>query len=331
MLAAAHSSLAATGGAAMTTPIMLSTWSFGRRGHEAAWPALSSGGTSLDAVETACVTIEGDPEIDSVGFGGLPDRDGAVSLDAAVMESPSRCGAVASVHHFLAVTSIARRVMERTPHVMLAGPGAEAFARTEGFEPQPTLSDDARGAWTAWRREGVAPDQGRDRALPPRPVDRHGGRLFDAPDPEGRWRHHDTIATLAIDAAGTLAGACSTSGMPYKVPGRVGDSPIIGHGLYVEPGAGAAVGTGFGELIMGVCGSFLAVEAMRRGASPLDALREVLDRIAGAYELEAEHQVAFIALRPDGGWASAALRDGFRVAVADSSGHRVVGPDQVWE
>jgi isoaspartyl peptidase/L-asparaginase-like protein (Ntn-hydrolase superfamily) len=156
------------------------------------------------------------------------------------------------------------------------------------------------------------------------------GRLFAAErGAEERWRHHDTIGAIAIDAAGGLAGACSTSGTPFKRPGRVGDSPIVGHGLYVDPVAGAATATGAGELVMGVCGSFLAVECLRRGASPLDAALEVLQRIVATRTPEPHQQVALIVVRPDGRWASAALRPGFLTAVRDGQGARLEPPSNV--
>lgn len=327
----------------MTSPLIISTWSFGKRGNDAAWPGLSRGGSALDAVEKACCVVEIDPEVDSVGFGGLPDAGGHLSLDGCVMLSPSKCGSVCTVRRFLHPVSIARKVMERTPHVMLAGDGADAFATKEGFTPADLLSADAQDAYRRWLRDHAPVDQSQDRAFKfPRPVDpapapgsdptgRGSGKLFagQPPKTEDDWKNHDTIGVLAIDAHGVVAGACSTSGTPYKMPGRVGDSPIIGHGLYVDPAHGAAVATGTGELIMGVCASFLAVECMRRGASPVDALGEVLQRIVNAYTLRDDHQVAFIALRPDGTFASAALRSGYKTSVRTNDGSNVVDPELV--
>jgi isoaspartyl peptidase/L-asparaginase-like protein (Ntn-hydrolase superfamily) len=323
--------------------VIISTWSFGKRGNDAAWRGLSRGGSALDAVEQACCAIEIDPDVDSVGFGGLPDASGHVTLDGCVMLSPARCGSVCAVRRFLHPVSIARRVMERTPHMMLAGDGADAFATQEGFTPADLLSADAQDAYRKWMRDHAPVDQSQDRSFKfPRPVDRaplHGGdptargsgKLFggEPPKTEDDWKHHDTIGVLAIDSHGEMAGACSTSGTPYKLPGRVGDSPIIGHGLYVDPAHGAAVATGTGELIMGVCGSFLAVECMRRGAKPVEALREVLQRIVDHCTLREDHQVAFIALRPDGAFASAALRSGYKTSVHTSEGSRVIDPELV--
>ncbi|MHC4990071.1 MAG: N(4)-(beta-N-acetylglucosaminyl)-L-asparaginase [Planctomycetota bacterium] len=314
-------------------PLLLSTWSFGLRGHEAAWSALRDGGSGLDAVETVSRTVEADPEVDSVGRGGLPDRDGGMTLDAAVMTGPDACAGVAALSGYLHPVSIARRLLERGDALLLAGTGAELFATEERFESAELLDEHARTAWKAWRREPGVVDQGRDRGAPapPRPIDApEHGRLFARPD-ETRWKHHDTIGALAIDSQGGLAGACSTSGTPYKRPGRVGDVPLIGHGLYVDPDAGAAVATGTGELIMRVCASFLAVELMRSGATPRDALAAVLERLAGVVPRRDEHQVGLLALSPDGAWSAAALRPGFRASITTRDRHEVVEPELTWE
>jgi N4-(beta-N-acetylglucosaminyl)-L-asparaginase len=352
----------------MAVPLILSTWSFGKRGNDAAWPGLAAGGTSIDAVERVCQIVDADPQVDSVGFGGLPDAAGRVSLDGCIMLGPNRCGSVCFVRRYMHPVSIARKVMELTPHVMLAGEGAEAFAEQQGFMPADLLSADAQDAYRRWKTEhggqGVV-DQSRDRTWQGiRPIDHgtesSGGRLFlhrddsapqpapstvlspgttphahdglpisGLPDSEDRWKHHDTVGVLAMDMHGVLAGGCSTSGTPFKLPGRVGDSPIIGHGVYVDPSIGAVVATGTGELIMGVCGSFLAVEFMRRGASPLDAICLTLRRIIENFKLRDDHQVAFVALRSDGMHASAALRPGFKVSMTWAKQSIVSEPDAV--
>jgi L-asparaginase/N4-(beta-N-acetylglucosaminyl)-L-asparaginase len=285
----------------MTQPILLSTWKFGRTGNAAGWPLLAgSSGASLDAVEAACRAVEADPGVRSVGYGGRPDATGEVTLDGAIMVSPAQCGSVACVRRFPHPVSIARRVMEHSPHVMLVGEGAERFARRHGFMPEGLLTEQSQDEWREWlakRHEAAGP--------------------------------HDTVGVLALDAAGRLAGACSTSGRAYKLPGRVGDSPIIGHGLYVDPQHGAAVATGSGELVMGVCGAFLAVEEMRRGASPRDAAAEVLRRAAAGYELAPDDQVALIALTPTGDWTSAALRPGYRTAVRTPDRDGLAEPELV--
>lgn len=325
--------------AAARIPLILSTWSFSERGNAAAWPTLEAGGSALDAVERCCAVVDAAPDVDSVGYGGLPDASGRVSLDGCIMLAPARCGSACALRHHLHPVSVARQVMERTPHVMLAGGDADEFADLAGLARAELLSPEAKAAWEAWRKQPTTIDQGRDRSLAApaglRPLDGgpgSDGRLFGGgqadPTGEGRWKHHDTIGTLAIDAGGVLAGACSTSGMPYKVPGRVGDSPIIGHGLYVDPAVGGATATGTGELVMGVCGSFLVVEAMRRGATPLEAVVEALERIRSSYDLLPHHQVAFLALARDGRWAGGALRPGFRAAIRDPDGSRIVEPDR---
>lgn len=293
-------------------------------GSRRAWSGLVQGGSALDAVCTVADVAERDETIDSVGKGGLPDASGRMTLDACVMLGPAQCGSVAGVSRHLAVTRMARAVMELTPHVMLVGDGADAFADRIGIGEEELVSDGARAAWEDWKAgHRGRHDDGVDRGAH-RPLDRGGGAgaLFG----ERRWIDHDTVGVIARDASGRIAGACSTSGLPFKLPGRVGDSPIPGHGLYVDPEAGAATATGAGELVMGVCGSFLAVECMRRGASPVDALVEVLRRIERSRELQPSHQVAMIALSASGGWASAALREGFLVAVTDSAGTRTEPP-----
>jgi isoaspartyl peptidase/L-asparaginase-like protein (Ntn-hydrolase superfamily) len=308
----------------MSLPMLLSTWSFGRAANAAAWPILARGGSSLDAVEAAARHAERDPENHTVGFGGFPDASGRVSLDACVMLSPAKRGAVCCVRTHEMAISIARRVMEQTPHVLLAGSGAEEFARGQGFVESELVSEAMRlrhAEWIASRRSAPALANLEDRTMGLRepPIVRTNRPAPLAPgtrDAATGEPAHDTIGVLAIDRGGVLCGGCSTSGLPWKLPGRVGDSPIVGHGLYVDPGHGAAVCTGRGELVMSVCGAFLAVEAMRRGAGCDDAAMEVIRRVAESFELRGDDdQVGVITLRPDGAWGSAAILPGFRVAV----------------
>ncbi|MFN7021288.1 MAG: isoaspartyl peptidase/L-asparaginase [Phycisphaerales bacterium] len=328
-------------------PVVLSTWSFAPVGNEPALRALRSGATALDACEIAATAIENDPGINSVGVGGLPDAEGRVSLDACVMTNPNRCGSVAFVRRFANPVAIARRVMERTIHVMLVGEGAEAFALRQGFTPRELLTGFAESEWRRWRFDPRSLDRDRYRGwIPPLNVEesaRSGevqGRQEADParGPGGTSDarlSHDTVSIIALDTSGKIAGACSTSGMAFKVPGRVGDSPIIGHGLYVDQEAGAAAATGTGELVMGTCASFLAVELMRQGATPLGAITESLRRIIDRYELVPDHQVAMIAMAPRisgrewGGWASAAIRPGFYHTISDDAGTRVEPPGRV--
>ena len=318
-------------------PLIVATWSFSARGCRTAVPSLLAGGSALDAVCSVAREAEADPSVDSVGFGGLPDATGRVTLDAAVMIAPERCGAVCAVARHLFVTDLARKVMERTSHVMLAGEGADAFGDAMDMPSTDLVSPAAAQAWQRWR---VGEPIGR-------PVDAgpSSGQLFaphatsakahaPAHHPEERETPHDTIGVLAIDRAGALAGACSTSGLPFKLAGRVGDSPIVGHGLYVDPEAGGAVATGTGEMVMGVNGSFLAVECMRRGATPSEAVHEVLTRIERRFRPQSHQQVAVIALSRTGEWSAGALRSGFIVSCAQASGtemlqpHFVMHPDE---
>ncbi|MBL8990692.1 MAG: isoaspartyl peptidase/L-asparaginase [Phycisphaerae bacterium] len=295
-------------------PQILSTWSFGRTANAAGWPILRSGGAALDAVVAAATAVEDDPAVDSVGLGGLPDASGRVSLDASVMTDPDRCGSVCYLRGYRHAAALARAVIEKTTHVMLAGDGAEAFAARQGHRrvsPE-ALSPAASAAFAQWRsRRAAAPPPAREGELPPMNVEERYRNARNEPS-------HDTVCVLARDAAGSLAGAVTTSGLAFKVPGRVGDSPIIGAGLYVDQRAGAAAATGNGELVMGVCGSFLVVERMRLGLSPGDAIAYVLDRIRDRYRIASEHQVAFIAMSPDGRWAQGALAEGFTTAYTDS-------------
>jgi isoaspartyl peptidase/L-asparaginase-like protein (Ntn-hydrolase superfamily) len=314
----------------VSQPLLLATWSFGRTAVAAGWPHLvRPGGGSLDAVEQAVRAVEADPACMTVGCGGYPDAAGEVTLDASIMLSPARCGSVCFVRRFMHPVSIARIVMEHTPHVMLAGDGAERLARSRGMLPADLLTEASRKAYEKWLAE-----QGGTARTPAAPAAGAQPRanieeVRPAADDLPHNRRHDTVGVLALDSSGVLAGACSTSGLPFKLPGRVGDSPIIGHGLYVDPRHGAAVATGHGELIMGICATFLAVEEMRRGASPAEASACVIRRIIESYRLRENHQVGVIALATDGRWSSAALRPGFKVALKTADRDELVDAGQV--
>jgi N4-(beta-N-acetylglucosaminyl)-L-asparaginase len=318
-------------------PIILSTWSFGKKANAAGWPFLTGPkASSLDAVEQACRAVEADAEVHSVGRGGCPDRDGDVSLDAAIMASPARYGTVCYVRGFLHPVSIARAVMDKLNLLMLAGEGAEQFAAREGMLASDPLTDQARRMWKKWLEKHPSARTRPESALLLPNVEELEYLALpkgSVAPPEGEAlphnRFHDTVGVLAIDGGGCMAGACSTSGLPFKTPGRVGDSPIIGHGLYVDPRRGAAVATGVGELITSVCGGFLAVELMGRGAAPKDAAREVLERILDNHELAEKSQVAILALHPSGQWSAAALRPGYNTAVRTESRDELVPADAV--
>jgi isoaspartyl peptidase/L-asparaginase-like protein (Ntn-hydrolase superfamily) len=277
---------------------ILSTWSFGRSANSAAWHVLVDQGAP-HAVESAARHAEDDLTNRTVGRGGYPDASGRVSLDALYMLAPDRFGAVACVRTTARAVTLARAVMERTPHRLIVGPDADAFARVIGLPVEELLTDDARVAWEHWRATGQGPKRANIE------------NRLSIPEPTS----HDTIGVLAIDAAGTLAGACTTSGLAFKMPGRVGDSPLVGQALYVEPGLGAAVCTGKGELVMAVCGAFLAIESVRRGDEPARAARAVIERIDATHRLTDDDQVGVIVLRADGVWSGASIKPGFQVAV----------------
>lgn len=297
----------------MSTPLLISTWSFSLPIIEAEFSNLASAGSALDVVEACARSAESDESIGSVGYGGLPDRDGRCTFDAAVMLSPHESGAVCGIERHRHPVTVARLVMERTEHKMLVGSLADDFADSHGLESAEILSDSAKLRWEKWRDSKVPPV-----ALPP--LDDGTGELAGS---------HDTIGTIAIDGGGTMAGSCSTSGMAWKVPGRVGDSPIIGHGLYVDPLRGAATATGHGELISGISGSFLVVELMGRGATPAEAIHDTLARLAQSWPLEKKHQVAFIATTPNGEWSAGSLQSGFKFAVCDGKTSSVLDPEVV--
>jgi N4-(beta-N-acetylglucosaminyl)-L-asparaginase len=294
----------------MPDPILISTWWFGLPANAAGWPHAQRAGGLLDALEQTCISCELDPKVDSVGVGGLPDASGEVSLDGAIMLSPARSAGVGYVRKYPHPVSIARRVMDKTPHKLLVGEGAERFAAREGFATAELLKEPARRKWEAWRKTGEFRDfhvGERDAA------DGGQSQPYKASGPDDS---HDTIGVLCLDAGGAIGVACSTSGRAYKLPGRVGDSPLIGPGLYCDPAVGAAVATGTGELMIGVCASFLVVERMRAGDRPIEAIRHVLRRVADSYpNLGEKDQCALIALAPDGRHASGALRPGFQVAI----------------
>lgn len=269
-------------------PIVLSTWPFGMAANEAAWKILGAGGPAIGAIESGVTSCEEDPSVDSVGWGGLPDSSGEVTLDASIMDHTGRCGAVGCLYRVRNAIKVARLVMEKTPHVMLVGEAATRFAFDNGFPQVNLLSPEAGRRFDEWRHSGQ-PEQ---------------------------TKGHDTLGMLAIDASGHIGGGCSTSGLPFKLPGRVGDSPIIGAGLYVLPGVGAAAATGKGEEVIKVSGSFSVVSHMQRGMEPREAiaavLREIRERNGGA----AACDVSFIALRVDGAYAGLTLRPATRFQYA---------------
>lgn len=272
-------------------PVVISTWEHGKAANAAAWEVLTQGGTALDAAEAGVRVTEADPTVRTVGIGAYPDRDGNVTLDACIMNERGDCGSVAFLQDILHPVSVARRVMENTPHVMLVGEGAKQFALAQGFEEQNLLTPKSEADWRTWLAEDGS-------YLPPINIE-----------------NHDTIGLLTLDAQGNLSGACTTSGAAYKYHGRVGDSPLIGAGLFVDNEVGAATATGWGEAVIRACGSFLVVELMRQGHDPQEACRLAVERVIAKNPDWRDIQVGFVALAKDGRYGAYCIAPGFNYAV----------------
>ena len=271
------------------SPLVISTWKHGFKATDVAMDILENNGSALDAVEMGVRTTEADPEVRTVGYGGYTDNTGEVTLDACIMDHLNNAGSVAYLKNIKHPVSVARKVMESSDHVMLVGQGAYEFAIKEGFESETILTNQSKQDWLKWNKK-------KDKK-------------------EVSHKNHDTITQLAIDVYGNLAGASTTSGLAYKLKGRVGDSPIIGSGLFVDNNVGAAGATGIGEEIMKNVGSFLIVELMKQGYNPDKACREAVRRIIQKYTGEIKFQVAFIALRKDGMIGAASLNKGFSYVI----------------
>jgi N4-(beta-N-acetylglucosaminyl)-L-asparaginase len=302
-------------------PRVASTWDFGVAANQAAWEVLAKNGRALDAVEAGARVPEVDLRNHSVGRAGYPDRDGHVTLDASIMDEHGNCGAVAAIEHIAHPISVARRVMEKTPHVLLVGDGALQFALEQGFLKEELLTPESEKAWREWlKTANYKPNANSEvKSYEAAPVDAVRG---DA-------RNHDTLGMLAIDARGDLSGACTTSGMAWKLHGRVGDSPIIGAGLYVDNDVGAATSTGVGEEVIRNVGSFLVVELMRHGHSPESACREAVTRIVKRKPaLAKDTQVGFLALNKRGEVGAWAIQKGFSYAVCDAREQDALIPAQ---
>jgi isoaspartyl peptidase/L-asparaginase-like protein (Ntn-hydrolase superfamily) len=290
----------------MADYVVIATWPFGQTAVKTAAPLLQAGKPALDAALAGAQAVEDDPKVNSVGYGGLPNSVGTVQLDACVMDGHTlSCGAVAGLENVRHPAALARRVMEKTPHVMLVGEGARLFAVQQGFPLENLNTPEGLIEWQKRRAKDKAP---RDRAKPEQ------GAALDTPP----WGH-DTVTVLALDQKGSLGGVCTTSGLANKLPGRVGDSPIIGAGLYVDNTAGAAGGTGVGEEIIRIGGSLLIVEAMRAGRSPQEACELAVRKVNTVAVRRGVHpaRVAFLALDPKGRiGAACTARTGFQYAVA---------------
>ncbi len=284
---------------AANKPLVISTWNHGLPANEAAWKILGTGGRVLDAVEAGVKVPEADPSVTSVGYGGFPDRDGKVTLDACIMDEQGNCGSVAFLQHIMHPISVARLVMEKTLHVMLVGDGALQFALANGFKKQNLLTPQAEKAWKEWLKTAQY-------------------------KPVINIENHDTISMLALDASGNLSGACTTSGAAWKMHGRVGDSPIIGAGLYVDNEVGGACATGLGEAVIKIVGSHLVVELMRQGNPPAKACQMAVERIIKRQKDYKDLQVGFLALNKQGEWGAYSIQSGFNFAVHNGQENKLI-------
>jgi N4-(beta-N-acetylglucosaminyl)-L-asparaginase len=289
-------------------PLVISTWNEGINANKAAWQILRNGGRALDAVEAGVRVTEASQNC-CVGLDAYPDRDGIVTLDACIMDEKGNCGSVGALERVRHPISVARRVMEKTPHVMLVGEGAQKFAVAEGFPLEPQqLSTEAEKAYKEWLKKSEY--------KPKINIENKGhGPFAPAQFENGEW-NHDTIGMVAIDAQGNMSGSCTTSGMGFKMRGRLGDSPIIGAGLYLDNEIGAATATGVGEEVIKICGTHLVVELMRQGHSPEAACKKAVERIVRRDAGKArEIQVGFIAINKKGEYGGYCLQKGFTYAV----------------
>ena len=284
-------------------PLIISTWNHGIPANEDAMKALKAGGSALDAVEKGVMNSESDPNNTSVGLGGFPDRDGIVTLDASIMDMSGKAGCVAFVQGVPHPISLARAVMEKTPHVLLVGHGAELFAESLGIKRLPNkLTPVTDKAWKEWLKEKNY-------------------------KPIINVENHDTIGMLAIDQDGGFAGACTTSGLAWKMHGRVGDSPIIGAGLFVDGEVGAATCTGLGETVLRTLASHTAVEMMRHGATPQEACEEAIARIVKTNSNYKDFQVGILAINPKGEHGAYGLQKGFNYALYQGDKNVLIDAD----
>ena len=289
-------------------PRIISTWNHGFEANKVAWDNLSSGKGGLTAVEYGVRVSEDDPNEMSVGLGGLPDRTGKVTLDACIMDNNNDCGSVSFLENIKNPISVARLVMEKTPHIMLSGKGAYDFAIEQGFKSQNLLTKKAEEAWQKWKKSSDY-------------------------KPVINIENHDTISMLLIDENQDLFGACTTSGAAWKLHGRVGDSPIIGAGVYVDPEVGAACATGLGEAVIKICGTHTVVEQMRNGLSPSDACKVAVERIKKSNKDLSGLQVGFIAMNIEGKHGAHSMYSGFEYAHEDEKESKLIKSpyDFEWE
>ena len=277
-------------------PLVIATWDV-KKATKKAWEIISSNGNSLDAIEQGCMIEEANKDGQSVGIGGLPDREGNVTLDACIMDHYGNCGSVVYLKDIKHAISVARMVMEKTPHVMLAGDGAKKFAISMGFKKENLLTEKSKKDWIKWKEN-------------------------EEYNPIINIENHDTIGMLAIDKNKNISGGCTTSGLAYKMQGRVGDSPIIGSGLFIDNEVGGAVATGLGEEVLKTVGSFLVVELMRQGYTPEDACKIAIERIVKKPGSNYKNfQVGYIALNKKGETGSYSIQNGFSMTQYDKTGN----------
>lgn len=281
-------------------PLVIATWN-NLKATDAAWNSIQQGGSALDAVEAGVRIPEADPEDTSVGYGGLPDRDGNVTLDACIMDKEGRAGSVTFLQHIMHPISVARKVMETTPHVMLSGEGAFRFAIANGFKKENLLTEKSNKAWEEWKKTSKY-------------------------EPKINAERHDTIGMLALDKENNISGACTTSGLAYKMHGRVGDSPIIGAGMFCDNEIGGACATGVGELVLKTLGSFLIVELMRNGKSPQEACQEAVHRICKKYDFK-KFQVGYLAVNKKGETGAYAIQKGFSYSLYVNAENKIFESD----
>ena len=281
-----------------STPIVISTWKHGFTANEKAYKLIKKGSNSIDAVEAGVMVTEADPKCTSVGLGGWPDRDGNVTLDACIMDHTGNCGSVSFLQNIKHPISVARQIMDNTPHVMLSGEGALQFALKNGFHKEDLLTDKARLKWKEWLKDSKY-------------------------KPIINVENHDTIGLLAIDQKGNISGACTTSGLAWKMHGRVGDSPIIGAGMFVDNEIGGCCATGVGEAVMKTLGSFLIVELMRQGASPQEACEEGIARIVKNQNYN-DMQIGYLAINKKGDHGAYAVHAGFDYALYQNGVNKMI-------
>lgn len=301
-------------------PVVISTWKHGLDANEAAYKILDKGGNSLDAVEFGVRVSEDDPTVLSVGYGGLPDERGVVTLDAAIMDWRARIGSVICVENIHNPVSLARLVLEDTEHTVLAAGGAYDFALKNDFIPENLLTEESIKRFREWKASGKKKAE-----------EMHTDDFKLQKENLSRINedgNHDTIGMVAIDSEGHVSASCTTSGMAWKLHGRVGDSPIIGSGLYVDGEIGGAASTGRGEECIRACGSFLIVELMRNGKTPMEACRLACERVYRLNKLsdinrDHIYQVGFIALNVKGEYGAYSVREGFQYALYNDSGNKL--------